>query len=586
MRVRLSQSEACKPVNRMIISCYTSLTQSGNGLASRWPQVATSLFPSHCRERNSGLSKRNRPPCAREPPVLSLDRSNGPTALRWNSGLLARRAVFFSVRHPVICRSSRRDVEKALCRILGIGIRAGQYSTERMALLSKPTFNLSLANDAPDLGRKFLSITVIPLMLISILAPVVRLNDEFWLKPDQLLLPVIAIVYVWLMLAGMARPIPPNPMYVVALVFCGCICMSLVYGTEVIGHHLQVNDFFEFPRAAFPVLFFTLAYEADLPENSLRTLAAMLVPAILLISLYAYGQWFNLGFTHYLQPYYSGGFHDDGSLSHYRRVYSTLSNPNTLGILMTWVITAFALAALFRVGRRFWILAALVASLITLAMTGSRYGLIDTVFALIAIFLLPAPTAKSKMERHTALLVSLPLVLGVILVVAGTNRATLERFEMLRTPMKENSLRMRLDSAWLDAADLFLQSPVFGQGPAKDIFSGVVTDSEYLNILKKFGVVGLIPYLCFFLVPLAMIWKGLKNVTRAGPQLEQHWRATYWGLCLGFLVPVTCLAMNVGMGTYYETTLVAFIWMWMGIGVSCANRVVRLAEMQVSLPRH
>jgi O-antigen ligase len=416
-------------------------------------------------------------------------------------------------------------------------------------------------------------------MLISILAPVIWLNNEFWLKPDELLLPLIALVYVWLMLVGRARPIPPNAMYLVALVFCACICMSLVYGTQVLGHPLLARNFFELPKTVFPVLFFTLAYEADLPENSLRTLAAMLVPAILLISLYAYGQWFNMGFTHFLQPYYSGGAHDEGSLEHYRRVYSTLSNPNTLAILMTWVIAAFTLAALFRVGRRFWILMALVASLITLAMTGSRYGLIDTVFALILIFLLPAPTAKSKMKRRITLLIAIPLVLSVILVAAATNRATIERFEMLLSPLRENSLRGRLDSAWPDAAGQFLQSPVFGHGPAKDLFTDV-TDCEYLEILERFGVVGLIPYLCFFLVPLAMIWKGIKNVSRAGPLLDQDWRATYWGLCLGFLVPATCLAMNIGMGTYYDTSLVAFTWMWMGIGASCANRISRLAELR------
>jgi O-antigen ligase len=450
-----------------------------------------------------------------------------------------------------------------------------------MALASNLSLNFSLTNDATDLGRKFLRITVIPLMLISILAPVVRLRGEFWLKPDELLLPVIALFYLWLMLAGRARPIPPNPMYAVALVFCACICLSLVYGTQVIGHPLLARNFFEFPKTVFPVLFFTLAYEADLSEKSLRTLAAILVPAVLLICLYAYGQWFNMGFTYFLQPYYSGGLHDEGSLSHYRRVYSTLSNPNTLAIFMTWVIAAFTLAALFRISRRLWMVLALIASLITLTMTGSRYGLIDTIFALILIFLLPAPTAKSKMERHTALLICIPLVLSVILVVAGTNRATLERFEMLQSPLRENSLRGRLDSAWPEAEGQFLQSPVFGHGPAKDLFTNV-TDSEYLVILKQFGIVGLIPYLCFYLVPLTMIWKGIKNVTRAGPQLEQKWRATYWGLCLGFLVPVTCLVMNIGMGSYYDTSLVAFTWMWMGIGASCANRISRLAEVRAA----
>jgi O-antigen ligase len=417
-------------------------------------------------------------------------------------------------------------------------------------------------------------------MLISILAPVVRISDLFWLKLDELLLPVIAFVYLWLMLAGLARPIPPNAMYVVAPVFCACISMSMVYGTQVIGHPLLARDFLELPKTIFPVLFFTLAYEADLPEKSLRSLASILIPAVLLICLYAYGQWFNLGFTLYLQPFYSGGAHDEGSLEHYRRVYSTLSNPNTLGILMTWVIAAFTMAALFRVGRRFWFITALVASLITLTMTGSRYGLIDTVFALILIFLLPAPTESSKRRRQGILLISVPLVLSVIFVVAATNRATLERFQMLRTPLGENSLRTRLDSLWLDAAGQFLQSPVFGHGPAKVIFSNIFTDSEYLQILKQFGVVGLLPYLCFYLVPLAMVWKGIKNVSRAGPQLELDWRATYWGLCLGLIVIVTCLVMNIGMGTYYDTSLVAFTWMWMGIGASCAKRVSRLAELQ------
>jgi len=419
-------------------------------------------------------------------------------------------------------------------------------------------------------------------MFLSILAPVVRVSDMFWLKLDELLLPIIAIVYFWLMLAGLARPIPPNAMYVVAFVFCLSISVSMAWGTKVLGHPLLARDFFELPKTVFPVLFFTLAYEADLPERSLRALVVWLVPAVLLISAYAYGQWFNLGFTYFLQPYYSGGAHDEGSLEHYRRVYSTLSNPNTLAILMTWVIAAFAMAALFRVGRRFWMLTALVASLITLTMTGSRYGLIDTVFALVLIYLLPAPTESSKLKRRTILFVSIPLVLGAILVVAATNRATLERFQMLESPMRENSLRKRLDSLWIEAADQFLESPVFGHGPARIIFSDIVTDSEYLQILKQFGLIGLLPYLCYFIVPLAMMWKGIKNVMRAGRPLEQEWRGTYWGLCLGFLMPLTCLAMNIGMGTYYDTSLVAFTWMWMGIGVSCANRVEKLGELGAS----
>lgn len=451
-----------------------------------------------------------------------------------------------------------------------------------MATASNRSLGLFLTEYAPTFGQRFLRLTVTPLMLISILAPVVRISDVFWLKPDELLLPAIALVYFWLMLAGLARPIRPNAMFLVALAFCMCIAMSLFYGTQVIGHPLLARDFVEFPKTIFPVLFFTLAYEADLSEKSLRALIASLLAAVLLISAYAYAQWFDLGFAAYLQPYYSGGAHDEGSLEHYRRVYSTLSNPNTLGILMTWVAAAFAMAALFRVGRRFWMLLGLAASLITLAMTGSRYGLIDTLFAFLLIFLLPAATPANKIRRRGILLIAIPVILAVIFVVSATNRATLERFQMLASPLQENSLRARLDSLWLDAADQFWKSPVFGHGPARVIFTEVVTDCEYLQILKQFGIIGLVPYLCYYLVPLALIWKGAKKVAAAGPQLEEHWRATYWGLCLGLVVTLTCLVMNIGMGTYYDTSLVAFTWMAMGIGASCAKRISRLAELRIT----
>src|SRR5208282_3876794 len=245
-----------------------------------------------------------------------------------------------------------------------------------MVLGSNLAPGLSLARGHRDLGIRFLRLSVISLMPISILAPVVRLNGDFWIKLDQLLLPVIAAIYLCLMFAGLARPIHLNPLFFVAVTFCACIACSLVYGTQVIGHPLLLSDFFELIKPLFPWLFFTLAYEADFSEDSLRTLNATMFLSILLICLYAYGQWFDLGFTSYLQPYYSGGPHDDGGLAHYRRVYSTLSNPNFLGMLMTWVIAAFVLGAQFRVCKRAWNIALLVASLVTLTMTGSRYGLI------------------------------------------------------------------------------------------------------------------------------------------------------------------------------------------------------------------
>jgi O-antigen ligase len=449
-----------------------------------------------------------------------------------------------------------------------------------MAVARHFTLNPYAVVERVDLGRRFLRFATILLITISILAPVVRLSADFWLKLELVLLPFVLLGYTLLLLAGLARPIHLNRMLLVAPIFCVCILLSIFYGTKVINHPLFARDFFEIAKAIIPALFFTLAYEADLSERSIRNLASVLSLAVVPICLYAYGQWLNLGFTAFLQPYYSGGLHDDGGLAHYRRVYSTLSNPNFLAILMTWMIAWFTIAALFRVGNRIWNLMLLFACLATLAMTGSRYGLIDTVLALLLIFLLPSPTESARKWRTMTLLAAIPLLLGAILIVSQSNQATLERVLKLQNPLQENSLRLRLDGLWKDAGDKFFESPIVGHGPAKIIFGDIVTDSEYLDILKEFGLLGFIPYLCYFLVPLAMIWKGLRLVNRVGPMLEQEWSATYWALCLSFIFILTALVMNIGMSTYYNPSLLAFLWMWMGIGSSCARRLSTLFTVQ------
>jgi len=452
-----------------------------------------------------------------------------------------------------------------------------------MTSAANSSVGLYLTRERTDLGQEFLRVAVISLMFLSILAPVVRLTSTLWIKIEQLFLPVVVVVYLCLLLAGLARPIRRNGLFVVAVVFMLSIAVSMLYGTQVIGHALLSRDFFELAKPLFPLLFFTLAYEADFSEQSLRTLARTLFPAILLICLYAYGQWFNMSFTSYLQPYYSGGLHDDGGLAHYRRVYSTLSNPNYLAMLMTWVIAVFTMGALFRVGSRFSNIALLLASLTTLAMTGSRYGLIDTVLALFLIFVLPTRAEGSKRRRRVALLLTLPVVLGAVLLVSMSNRATLERFEQLQNPLQENSLRARLDGVWRDAGREFLDSPLLGHGPAKIIFSNVYTDSEYLQILKQYGVVGLVPYLSYFLLPLGMVWRGLWSAAKAGPRLENERPATYWAVCVSFVMIVTALFMNIGMSTYYNFSLLAFLWMWMGIGASSARRIAGASQMRVKL---
>ena len=433
----------------------------------------------------------------------------------------------------------------------------------------------------PSVAANLAHFCVIALIFVSVTAPVVYLSTSLpWFKLEQLALPIILFVYGWFVLAGMARPVRPNAMYLIGGVYVLCICVSLFFGSVLLGQTVILRDFYEIPKALLPVIFFTLALEADLSEASLHRLLSFFVLAMVLVCLYAWAQWMDLGVSHILTPFYSGGEHDEGSLSHYRRVYSTMGNPNFLGEVMTWSVVAFTLAALFKIGSRFRNLAMAFASLITLVMTGSRYGLLDTGLGLALVLILPSFFNRRRMAPLAILVVLLPVFVGVSFAVANRNQATFDRLLTLHDPLKADSLRDRVDELWRDAADEFLRSPLFGQGPAKTKFSDVFTDSEYLDVLKKFGIVGFLVYLGFFIFPLVVLWKGLKRAARYGPQLEEQVPAKFWAMRVAFLMVSTAMVMNIGMSTFYNAGIQAFVWLWLGIGVGAVRSVDSLSRLQ------
>ncbi len=415
---------------------------------------------------------------------------------------------------------------------------------------------------------------VIAILCSSVTVPVITISSSLpWFKIEQLALPLILLIYVWFVLVGWARPIRPNGMFLIGLVYAACVFISLLYGWLFLGHSVIISDFYEIPKAMLPVAFFSLGMEADLGERSLRKILPYFSAAMFLVCLYAWAQWMDLGISHFLANFYSGGSHDEGSLSHYRRVYSTMGNPNILGQLLVWAIAGFGLASLFRVGNGLRNLAMLIACLVALVMTGSRYGIVCACVALILIVILTLKSRSSKTPLIIALSVALPATAATAFAVANSNRATLERFETLQNPLTTDSFRDRVDRLWKDARDEFLLSPVFGHGPAKTIFAGVVTDSEYLDVLKQFGIAGFAVYLGYFVFPLWLLWKGLRHSSTLPPDMETNLRATLWALRLATIMAATALIMNMGMSTFYSAALQGFLWTWFGIGAASARTI-------------
>ena len=424
----------------------------------------------------------------------------------------------------------------------------------------------SLAQTAAQAG-------IVTLVCASILAPAITLTESLpWVKAEQLLLPVVFLGYGWMLLSGSAQLIRFNRMFIVGAIFTLSIILSIWYGAEILHHEVLLRDYYEIPKAWLPVLFFTIALEANLSESGLRRLLNWFAGAILIICIYAWAQFANFGFTYWLNTFYSGGTHIDNGLLNHGRVYSTMGNANVLGQLMTWSIVAFTLAFLFGVGSRVRNIVLLFACSVTLGMTGSRYGLITTAIGVALIFVLPSGTGRRRLAQLGLFLLFLPGFVWAFNTAVQRNEGNAQRLESLRHPLEVDSLRARLDYLWRDAAADFLSSPLFGYGPAKIFYTGVFTDSEYLDVLKEFGLIGFLPYLAYYLIPMFLLWRGLRAAKRPAHANDDQYAATLLTLRLAFLMAVTALLMNIGESTFYNQLLQAFLWMWFGLGVNAAGK--------------
>jgi len=408
--------------------------------------------------------------------------------------------------------------------------------------------------------------------------PITLSGDLPKVKMEQILLPAVILIYVLLLLCGLARPIRFSGMFLVGMFFCLSVILSMFYGSDVLQHRLILRDYYEIPKAWFPVAFFIIAYEAGLSESSLRRLLTVLSVPVMIVCIYAWAQFLNMSFTYKLNNLYEVAVHNEGALEAYHRVYSTAGNANVLGQLLTWTMAAYTLAFLFRVGNRALSLVVAFSCMVTIVMTASRYGLLTAGLALAMILVMTMAMGFRRLFPLLALIVLLPLFGWAYGYVSTRYVATEQRFQELKHPLQVHSLRARLDDLWLDAAAYFNKSPIVGNGPAKLIFTSLYTDSEYLDMLKFYGILGFLPYLALYIFPIYLIAKGLKAGQRAGPTLEDRLSANYLITRLGMIVAVTALVMNIGEFTFLNGQLQGLIWMFLGLGAASAKTLYSAAS--------
>jgi hypothetical protein len=426
-------------------------------------------------------------------------------------------------------------------------------------------------------GRSILQNCLIALVCVSILAPPIPSGGTFpFLRMEEASLPILFLIYAWLLMAGWVPTFRINGMFFIGILFSFCILLSTWYGAVVLEQNVVIRDFYEIPKLWFPVVFFTMGCETNFTQRGLGRLIYAYGFAIALICVYAWAQWIGLPFTQTLNGYYSAGVHDE-ALYLTKRVYSTMANPNVLGLLLSWAVVCFTLNLLAKQGNRFLNGLFLLSATVTIAMTASRYSVLmaaaGIVLALVLSFSGPSYANRKRVKQFSLLIAFLPVVALVAFLVVQTNPHAISRYEELKHPGQVDSLRERVDDLWLDALADFGRSPLVGFGPAKVRFGGIVTDSEYLDVLKQFGLVGFAVYISFFLYPLYFLWNGVRAAKRVPLSLEPQLRTDILVVRFTFITLLLVLLINIGASTFYSLFLQGFLWLWFGIGVGSARTV-------------
>jgi hypothetical protein len=427
------------------------------------------------------------------------------------------------------------------------------------------------ALDRNLLAQRLSELTVVVMVSATVIAPAIILSSDLpFIKVEQLLIPVIAVIYLLLLLAGVSCKIRLNALFFVGVLFSICNTISIWYGVTILGHPIVGRDFYELPKAWLPVAFFTIGYECRLSEQSYKRLVATFSAPVFLVCLYAWAQFMNLGFAYKLNPLYSSGGHIDLALQYAKRVYATMGNPNVLGQMMVFCSLLFLLAFLNGTGSRIINLSLTPACVVTLVMTGSRFGLIALALGLLVVAILVSYSGRRDLAKLGLLVLFVPIFFWTYQTVATSNRRTLERYETLRNPLEIDSLRQRVDKLWKEEWRDFAESPIVGHGPAKSVFTLGYTDSEYLEVLRGQGVVGLFFFLGYYTVPLYLIVRGLRRSRSQFSRIPSCEPATLTCAQFGILVGVLALFMNIPMSTFYNPFLQGFIWVWLGISASAA----------------
>jgi O-antigen ligase len=369
----------------------------------------------------------------------------------------------------------------------------------------------STRSTSTRIGAWFRSLSAIYLLL-AVLGPWISIGAARGIRPEEVLLPLMIVVY----LSGTGfRLRLPKPLRLVVIglaAVAACISLSLLASISRSGGGPVARDTLELVRVAKYAVVMVLAGYDSATARACRTWFIVLILVVVVIAfvqVVASPAWVFRTMSA-IDPSSAKFYASQNVAAGLRRVTGSFGNPNNFGVFLS-ASAGLLVGLLASAGKRGegWLLScALVAVCAAVVATQSYTGLLALGLILL-VGCVAVVLRRQYRRRALALFTAVVIVMGTfagMLGVFGADSFVIgKRLTTAKYALSTMSGRI---TVWTRVALNMADDPsmlVFGMGPQKESETQVAggdIDSEYVMILKRYGLIG---FVCFGLLVALMV---------------------------------------------------------------------------------
>ncbi|MGD8813265.1 MAG: methyltransferase domain-containing protein [Anaerolineales bacterium] len=393
---------------------------------------------------------------------------------------------------------------------------------------------------------------------VAVLAPPIPITETFSLRLEFIL---AGLLCLWLLPTEGLSALKHRIFTWMGLL-AGLIVISLGYAVWIIGHSTSLQDTYEVAKVVVYAAIFYAASARSIDSDQFTKTNTWIQIIFLASATFGIVQYFDLFCVNeYLSPLYTSASFASAIAGY--RIVGTTTNPNYFGMFMLFG-SCLALTSLLWAGslRQRWLSAiSLTACVASLLLTVSRTVL--AIFPIVMLFIAVQFIVRSRKDkaklRRMGVIVAISVALLALILVLLPN-AWFSRVDDLLNVFESESMQLKLGN-WREHWNLYLQSPLFGHGPAKGLIS-LNIDNEWLLFLTRYGVFGPV---VVFMLGFSMFTTS-QNLTRKARSSDMVGFAITLQACLMagaiFMLPAA---------VYHHQQLMAILLLTVGLGQGVVN---------------